>query len=201
MVKRIWKDRQGVIAPLTAVLVIILVIALAGMAYLALAETDPADGDDQEDEDLNGDDEEDPIIGFIEIAVKVKVYNPAWKPSDTNDDVVFTIENVDVSLIDELPTMSIWDGMEFWDGEENLKLVCTLKFPAYSQTLIKNAGHEWIQEYEGVGMMEAKTVTHHDENFYSGGIRYHGSYELELVLYEFDGEWKQCDRYTQAVSI
>ncbi len=40
MVKKIWKDRKGVIAPLTAVLVIILVIALAGMAYLALADDD-----------------------------------------------------------------------------------------------------------------------------------------------------------------
>lgn len=201
MVKKIWKDRKGAFAPITAILVVVLVIALAAMAYMALANTTVADGDDQDDEDLNGDDEVDPIIGFIELAVTVQVYNPSYSLTDTNDDVRFTIDSVEVSLVDELPTMSILDSMEWWDGSEDLKLVCTLKFPAYQQTLIKAAAHEWEQEYQGNYLNNQPITEYTEDNFYSGGIRYHGSYQIELVLYEYDDGWQECDRYSQAVSL
>lgn len=201
MVKKIWKDRKGVIAPVTAVLAVILVIAVAAMAYMALANTGGSEGDDQDDLDLNGDDKPDPVIGYIEIAVKIKVFNPEWSITDKDDDVVFSISQVDVSLIDELPTMSIWDGMEIWGGDENLKLVCTLKWNAGPQTLLKNIGHEWEQEYEGTAKTDHSTTAYHFENYYSGAVKYHGSYQVELVLYENDDGWKECDRYDQAVSL
>lgn len=202
MVKKIWKDRKGVIAPLTAVLVIVLVIALAALAYFAVAQTSAVDGPNQNDQDLDGDGKADSVIGYIHIGVKVKTYNPApdW---GVDDDVQYTIEDATATLIDEEPTMSIWDGMEMWDDEDELKLTCKLTFPAYMETLISpsSAHEQWTQEYEGTAG-NGPTTAYAYKDFYSGAIRYHGSYYMELTLFmKRGGEWVQQDIWKESVSI
>lgn len=199
MVKKIWKDRKGVIAPITAVLAVVLVVALVAVAYMALGLEDGTDGPSQNDHDLDDDGKDDPFIGNINIHAQVKIVNPHHI---TDDDVQYTINTVSVTLVDEAPSMSIWDGMELWAGDADLKLVCKLTFPVYNEVLIKNAAEEWKQEYPGSWNRASDWVGYHTEDFYSGSVRYHGSYHIVLTLYEFEGgDWVQQDKWEKDVSI
>jgi len=199
MVKKIWKDRKGVIAPITAILAVVLIVALLAVGYMALGLKDGTDGPNQNDEDLNDDDKPDPFIGNIHIHAKVKIVNPV---SVFDEDVRYTIDTANAVLVDEAPSMSIWGGMEAWGDEADLKLVCKLTFPVHNQVLINNAAEEWEQKYPGSWNRFTDWVGYHTEDFYSGSVRYHGSYHIILTLYEYEGgDWVQQDKWEKDVSI
>jgi hypothetical protein len=199
--KKIWKDRDGVGGIALAIVAVIAIVALLAVGYMALGMGDGTDGPPQGDQDLNGDGVPDPIVGNVHINVKVKILNPDYNLGK-DDDVQYTIDKVTTTLEDEAPSMSIWDGFEIWSGSDNLKLVCTLKFPAYNEVLIKNAAEEWEQDYKGTGTSWGDVISYAYQDFYSGSVRYHGSYNVDLTLYKYDGgEWVQCDHHVENVSL
>ena len=210
MVKKMWRDREGVIAPLTIVLVVILVVALLAVGYMAVAAYEGAQekNPDQVDDDLDDNDEPDPIIGRIKVDVKVKILNPDYALG-TDDDVIYSIDRVTTTLVEAEQGMSIlemFDLTEIWSGDANLKLTCKLIFVSSDQTLISpsTAGGqvEWDQEYEGTGTSIGDVTTYHSEAFYSGGVKYYGAYFVEVTLFkDVSGSWEQQDIKRLDVSI
>jgi hypothetical protein len=186
--KKIWKDRQG-IGGITAILAVILVIALAAVAYMAIAQASASDGKDQDDKDNDGDGVADPIIGFIQVAVEIKTVVPAFEQAE------FSINDIDVTLVDEQASMSIIDSLFMGGGDKNLKLVCTLEFPIYDQVLINGADRQWEQHFFA---NDEYTV----ETFNSGGVRYHGVYTVDLTLYKFqDDKWVEVQSDSMTVNL
>jgi hypothetical protein len=201
MVKRTW-NQKGVIAPITAVLVVVLVVALLAVGYMAVAQYGGEENENQKKEDKDDD-----IIGRMKIDVKVKILNPDYSLGD-DDDVQYTIDKVDATLIEVEPAsiLDIFDGMEIWSGEDNLKLTCKLVYDQSPQVLIspssKGGMVEWEQEYKGTGTSFGDVIAYHSEDFYSGSLYYHGNYYLEITLYKASGDgWTQVDIEKTSVSI
>lgn len=192
MVKKIWKDRKGVIAPLTAVLVVILVIALAGMAYLALADDDglfskakkPQPGDKK-------------IIGYFSINAEIRSANQLSSPAR------FTINDMDVEFVEAAPpTESIFGSLYWGGGNKNLKLTCTLEYPLLSQTIDCGRAQEWNHPIS-TGISSGDNDLYREKTFTSGGIKETGNYVVTLTLYKDngDGGWTQVDQKVKQVTI
>jgi len=199
--KKVWKDKHGAVTPLTAILVIVLIVVLVGIAYLAMA----ADSEQNDNQDRDSKDDE--IIGRMQIAVKVKILNPDYELFK-DDDVVYTIDKVEATLIAVEPAsfLDIFDGLELWSGDDNLKLTCKLVYDQSPQVLINPSSPggivEWNQEYKGTATSIGDVISYHSESFYSGSLYYHGNYYLEIKLYkDVSGSWEQVDMEKMSVTI
>lgn len=192
MVKRIWKDKKGVIAPLTAVLVIVLVIALAGMAYLALADDDGLFSKGKTPQPGNK-----KVIGYFSINAEIRSANQLSSPAR------FTINDMSVEFIEAAPpTTSIFDSLYWGGGNKNLKLTCTLEYPLLSQSIDCGRAQEWNHPIT-TGISDGTNDLYREKTFTSGGIKETGNYVVTLTLYKDngDGGWTQVDQKVQQVTI
>lgn len=200
--KKVWKDRSGAITPVALFLVVVLVLALVGVAYMAYAQY----GEEQnENQDPNSKD--DKIIGRMMINVKVKILNPDYELFK-DDDVVYTIDKVDAMLIAVEPTsfLDMLNGLEIWSGDDDLKLTCKLVYDQSPQILINPNSPggivEWNQEYKGTGSSLGDVISYHTEDFYSGSLYYNGNYLVEINLYKASGDdWVKVDTEKMSVTI
>lgn len=188
--KKIWKDRSGVIGVVTAVLVIVLVAALVLVAYMALAYAPNTSSPDQPDVDLDGDDEEDPPIGYLSITVKMEMDNSAWLGGFDQ-----AIDEVTAKLVDTPPSMSMLDGiMSLFETDQDMKLTIKVTMPSLNQVIMTADQGTITWHYEIPG----STTRTDYQSICTGSIRYHGAYAIEVTLYNEDG---QVDHETITVSI
>lgn len=192
--KKMWKDRTG-FGGITAILAVILVIALACMAYMAMAQLSDSDGNDQSPLDP-----EDRFIGYINVDVTIKIEVPPYSGA------VFTLNDINAELVqgDGSPTQSIFDSLFLSPdtGDKDLKIVIQMDYPAYGQTGLIDATREWNQEFEQPWLSNNIPAQYADQSFNSGGIRYHGSYVIEVSLFKMvDGDWELCETMNETVVI
>jgi hypothetical protein len=192
MVKRIWKDRKGVIAPITAVLAVVLVVALVGVAYIALADDD---GWFSTKKDPQPGKKE--IIGYFSINAEVRSTNLLSSPAR------FTISDADVKFIrDSPPSASFIDSLYWGGGDKDLKMTCMLEYPALSHVIDCGDPQEWNHPIT-TGISDGTNDLYRDKMFTSGGIKETGNYVVTLTLYKDDGDggWTQVDEKIVQVSI
>lgn len=191
MVKRIWKDRSGVVG-ITAVLAVVLIVAMAGFAYMVLADDEGVFSNKKDPQPGKK-----PVIGYFSIDVEVRSTNLLSSPAR------FTISDVDVQFVSAAPPgQSFIDSLYWGGGNKNLKLVCTLEYPALSQVIDCGRPQEWNHPIT-VGISDGTNDIYRDKTFTSGGIKETGNYIVTLTLYKDngDGGWTQVDQQVKQVSI
>lgn len=190
MKRKNWKDRTGVIGAVTAVLIIVLIAALVCVAYMALAYEPNTSSPKQPDVDLNGDGEEDPIIGYLQITIEMEMDNSAWLGGFDQ-----SIEGVSATLVDTPPSMSMLGNfLSLFETDQDMKLTVRVTMPSLDQIIMTESQGTITWHYEIPG---STTRTDYQE-ICTGGIRYRGAYVIEVALYNEDG---QVDQETMTVTI
>lgn len=190
--KKIWKDRKG-FGGITAVLAIVLIVVIVGVAYMALAQNGDSDGRDQPYYDPT-----DGFIGYVHVNVQIKIEVPPYSGAE------FTINNIEGELVEGEATQSMLEALFLSPdtGEKNLKLVVKMSYPAYGHTGLIDKSDEWKQEFDQPWMCNDIAPQYADRDYNSGAVRYHGSYTVEVTLYKLqDDKWVFCDSDTQTVVI
>jgi hypothetical protein len=179
--KRLKKDNKGIAGVVIALIVVVILIGVAFAAYVVVGY-DPDDGDDHNAPPIDPD-EEDPIIGYLDISAILHFENPNWgdgasKRNIEDDSVTCTMTNISapgMSFLDKLMKMLSVDDDDFVVSYE-------VRCPTlYGDDVIFSGDSKF-----NMRIAEGDTE-HHTVHFTTAGIRYHAPYVIAIEFYWSDG--------------